>query len=799
MSVLTTVAKDRIGLIVKLGFDEQHCARLAERKLTELSVVSISLLVISKTKMFLSPRFLLFLFIFAAEVPLVRAQQDVPKLPETVVEADPITPNATQATPEPLGTSDQSAAAGQAPVVDTFAESIDLQGPSFGPTPSSTNPNPTAGRSPSQGVPAANASGPFGTGSAIGRGENLLGETNSASSGRIGQAQLDFRPLNRPGDVLETIPGLIATQHSGTGKANQYFVRGINLDHGTDFAIRIDGVPMNLPSHGHGQGYLDINFLIPELVESIDYRLGPYSADIGDFSSAGSADFHQFQELPNGIATATAGSFDYYRTLIADSFELGAGSLLYAFETTFYDGPWDVPEDFEKVNAQLRWSVGDRYEGFSLSSFAYDSNWTATNQVSQRAVDAGLVGRFGSLDPTDGGDTTRIGLNAQYWAKDDDVTTKANAYVSYYDLDLFSNFTYFLVDPVNGDQIEQIDNRYYAGFNASQTYHRESADHTFGFQFRNDNIYNLGLNQTNQRQLVSQVRSDSVDQQDYALYYTNDARLTDWARSSIGLRGDLFRFHTRSELNPADTNSNEAGIFSPKVGFIFGPWSQTETYFNWGQSFHSNDARGINSSVDPADPLVKSEGSEVGLRSWLTPTWNSTLALWYLEIDSELVFVGDAGTTEAGAASHRGGITWTNYYQVTDWLNLDADYSHVRPRFDGGDRIPNAIENVLSTGFTVQPQYSPWYGTFRVRHYGPAALIEDNSARSDTTTVANIQLGRQTRRTTVAVDVFNVFDSKDNDITYFYESQPFGLPAAEDFHFHPVEPAMARATVAWRY
>ncbi|MEO8165319.1 MAG: TonB-dependent receptor plug domain-containing protein, partial [Betaproteobacteria bacterium] len=316
----------------------------------------------------------------------------------------------------------------------------------------------------------------FGAGAPIGRGQDLIGQTPSASEGRFGQEQLDFRPLNRAGDVLELIPGVIATQHSGTGKANQYFVRGINLDHGTDFALRVDGVPMNLPSHGHGQGYLDVNWLIPELVEAGDYKLGPYYADVGDFSSAGSLDIRLRSTLPNGIATATAGAFDYYRVLVADSQQMGDGQLLYAYESIFYDGPWDLAEDFNKFNGLLRWSTGDEFDGFAITAQGYRSYWNATNQIPQRAVDAGLIGRFGTLDPTDAGDTSRVGLNAQYWRDDCFATTRANAYVSYYDLDLFSNFTFFLDDPVNGDQIEQIDRRVYEGLNLSRQYHAELAE-----------------------------------------------------------------------------------------------------------------------------------------------------------------------------------------------------------------------------------------------------------------------------------------------------------------------------------
>lgn len=633
-----------------------------------------------------------------------------------------------------------------------------------------------------------------GSTTSLGRAGNLVGETSSASQGRFSQSDISKRPLSRSGELLELAPGLIATQHSGSGKANQFFVRGLNLDHGTDLAFRVDGVPINLPSHGHGQGYLDINWLIPELVDYVDYRLGPYYADVGDFSSAGALDLHYLRSMPNGVASITAGSFDYYRTLIADSKEFGGGELLYAFETTFYDGVWDVPEDLEKLNGVLRWSTGDASQGMTLSAMAYKANWTATNQIARRAVDAGIVGRFGSLDPSDGGRTLRTSLNLESWSRDADSETLANIYVTGYDLDLFSNFTYFLEDPVNGDQIRQTDNRVYAGFNVSRTLHRTDMDHTFGTQFRNDTIYNLALGRSRQRETISPTRVDNVDQQDYALYYNNRTQWTEKVRSSAGLRGDLFRFHNRAEIIPADSGSVVDTILSPKAGLVFGPWSDTEVFLNWGQAFHSNDARGVNASVDPSNPLVKSEGEEVGARSLLTPDWNSTLTAWHLTLDSELVFVGDAGTTEAGPASERFGVTWSNHYQVFRNLLLDADYSFVRPRFTTGERIPNALSNVLGTGAFFRNPGSPWYSSVRLRHYGPAALIEDNSARSSTTTLVNMQVGYEKPRWLAAVDFFNIFNRKDNDIIYFYESQPLGLSAADDFQFHPVEPYMARAT-----
>lgn len=698
---------------------------------------------------------------------VLRAQDDddspVPEIPETVVEG--IAPQAAEG-----GAGGASAA--PLAVSPMFPPSAPLDASNF---PSPPNDAPR------------------------GRGQDLIGQARSASQGVFGQADLQHRPILRPGEIVESVPGMIVTQHSGSGKANQFFVRGFNLDHGTDFLVRVDGIPINLPSHGHGQGYLDINWLIPELIDYGEYKLGPYHADVGDFGSAGALDLHTRRTLPEGIAKVTAGQYDYYRVLAADSQPLAGGNLLYAFESVFYDGPWAIPENYNKVNGVVRWSAGDDYQGVAITGMAYRGDWSATNQISARAVAAGLVDRFGSLDPSDAGETTRVSLNGEYWRDDGDSVTKANAFVTYYQLDLFSNFTFFLEDPLNGDQIQQVDERVYSGVNLSRKLRAEAMDHTFGFQFRNDNIHDLQLNRTRRRAFLSTVRTDDVDQQSYALYYLNETQLADKVRSNVGVRGDFYRFHVNAGADPADSGAETDDVFSPKAGLVFGPWLETEFYLNWGQGFHSNDARGVTSAVDPAQPLVQSDGSEVGARSWLTRDWNTTLALWYLELDSELVFVGDAGTTEPGPASHRVGVTWTNQWRVQRWLTVDADYAWVRPRFMGGDRIPNAIENVLGAGLVAQEPEGGLFAGVRLRHYGPAALIEDNSARSNTTTVVNLQAGYEANPFGLMVEIFNLFDSDDNDITYFYESQPAGLPAAEDFHFHPVEPIMARATLTWRY
>ena len=292
---------------------------------------------------------------------------------------------------------------------------------------------------------------------------------------RISGAEVNAVPFLRPGEALEVVPGLIVTQHSGEGKANQYFLRGFNLDHGTDLAIRIDGMPVNMPTHGHGQGYADINFLIPELIRSVYVRKGPYYADVGDFSSAGSVEIDYLNKLPKNIAEMTFGSFGYHRGLAAGSTAVGAGTLLTAVESVRYNGPWDVPDNVRKINGVMRYSQGTATDGLTLTAMAYSNAWNSTDQVAQRAIDQGAIGRFGTLDPTDGGVSSRFSLSGNFAHSSAYGQTNLSAYVVRSNLQLYNNFTYFLDNPVNGDQFNQLDRRTLSGFDA-----RHSFDWRFG-------------------------------------------------------------------------------------------------------------------------------------------------------------------------------------------------------------------------------------------------------------------------------------------------------------------------------
>jgi hypothetical protein len=642
----------------------------------------------------------------------------------------------------------------------------------------------------------------------------LVGDADAASQGTVDDEQLEHRPLLRPAEVLEVIPGLIVTQHSGSGKANQYFLRGFNLDHGTDFAVHVDGMPLNLPSHGHGQGYADLNFLIPELVEHIHYRKGPYYADEGDFSAAGAAHVHLKRSFSGTFAQLGAGSFGYRRSLFGGTLALANGTLLGALEAGQDDGPWDNPERLRKLNAILRYSQGDEKNGFTVTGMAYSARWNATDQIAQRAVDQGLVGRFGALDPTDGGRSSRQSLSAQWAQSDANSSTRASAYVVRSDLKLFSNFTYFLRDPLNGDQFEQVDRRSVAGAQGSHTWRTAFAgrdvEHTAGVQLRHDDVGHVGLFNTIARQRLSTVRDDSVRQAMSSAYYLNSITWTPWLRSLAGIRADRLDYRVASDT-ALNSGSGSASLASPKIGLVFGPWSNVEYFFNAGYGFHSNDVRGATIAVDPAsgapaqqvNPLVKAKGAEVGLRASLFKGVQSSIALWRLDIASELVFAGDAGTTEPSRASRRQGVEWSNYLKLSRDLTGDFDLNLSRARFKDDDPtrnyIPGSVETTASAGLTYAS--GRWTGGLRLRYFGPRPLVEDNSQRSGSSLLVNAKAGYDlTKRFNIGLEVLNLFNRKVDDIAYFYESQLRGEAAsAFDKHFHPAEPRTLRLSARLQF
>jgi len=643
--------------------------------------------------------------------------------------------------------------------------------------------------------------------------DNTLGSSDAASQGVVRAELLQSRPALRPGEVLEFVPGVIVTQHSGDGKANQYFLRGFNLDHGTDFATSVNGLPVNMPSHGHGQGYSDLNFLLPELVDRIAYRKGPYFAQNGDFASAGSADIVYRTRLDAPFGSVTLGQNGFRRGVAGGSTALGNGlTLLGAVELQRNDGPWVLPEGLHKTNAVLTLSGGTPAEGWQASLMHYQARWTSTDQIPQRLIDAGTFngrpfGRFDNLDASSGGDTRRTSLSAQWQRQGSAGTSKLAAYLIDYELDLYSNFTYALERPADGDQFAQRDRRRVAGLSASQTLDYTLAGlparSELGLQLRHDRV-RLGLFDTVARQVTGTTREDKVQQTLLGLYGQTTLELAPWLRGIVGLRADVARFQVDSLTLAANSGRSHDSQLSPKFSLIAGPWAKTEFFVNAGRGLHSNDARGTTARIDPktGDPvdrvpgLVASRGFELGARSEWLPGLTTSLALWKLDFDSELVYVGDAGATEASLPSRRRGVEWNNRWAPLRWLLVDADLAWTHARFSDGSRIPNSVDKVASIAFSAK-DLGPWSATLQWRYLGSGPLTEDNSVRSHSALTTNLRVAHQfNRQTSLTLDVFNLFDRQVNDIAYFYESRlPGEAVAVGDRHVHPAEPRTLRLTL----
>lgn len=494
-------------------------------------------------------------------------------------------------------------------------------------------------------------------------------------------------------------------------------------------------------------------------------------------------------------------------------------SLTYALEYNTYDGPWVRPDDFERWNGLLRYFRGDEDNHFSVTLMGYSGEWQSSDQIPQRAIQDGRIPRFGSVDPTTSGESQRYSLNAVWQARDGDVVTRANVYSIYYDLDLFSNFTYALDYPDRGDQFEQEEERWVFGANLSRTWENEalfgkSADFTVGVQTRHDVIDGIGLYRTEAQRRFDTVRRDDVYEASAGIFADTTVRWNDWFRTYAGLRGDVFYFDTEKSTLAANQGDDFAGIISPKISAIFGPWRETEIYLNYGMGFHSNDARGVNTVVDPntgdsiptVDPLVRTQAAEFGMRTQIIPTLTSTLTFFWLESDSELVYVGDAGLNEPGPGSRRYGVEFASYWRPTDWFSLDAEIALTHARFtDSGneDYIPSSVPVMFSGGVTLGAlgDANGVFSSLRARAFSGRPLVEDNSVKGKASFLVNGSIGYRHNNWEAAVECLNIFDRNDNDIEYYYASRLPGERAEgyEDIHLHPTEPRTFRLRITYKF
>ncbi len=643
-----------------------------------------------------------------------------------------------------------------------------------------------------------------------GRAKQQLGVIQAASQGQVGYADIQLPPLFRVGELVEAIPGMVATQHSGTGKANQYFTRGFNLDHGTDFSVHLDGVPINMRTHGHGQGFLDLNFMIPELVRTTTYRKGPYSAAVGDFSSAASSEFSLYERLPETTALLTVGDYDYLRGLIAGSTDLGRGVLTGAVTATGYDGAWEEPENLEQIKGYGSYAFNLGEARVRLAMMGYDGEWDATDQIPRRAVDSGLVSPYGAIDPSLGGQTERYSLTALFELPN----WRANFYVIDYDMTLWGNFTYLLDRPDTGDQIEQRDSRKVWGGRVDgeieQPLSIESLTFRWGGDLRYDDIDEVALYASSARVRNDTLRSDSVEELSMSAYGEAEFPVGERLRAILGLRADYFDWDVQA-LNPENSGSGNDHLVAPKASLGYRMSERLEAFINWGQGFHSNDVRGATITVapdglptDPTPVIVDSEGIELGVRFEQGGNFNATAVLFHLDLDSELLFLGDSGGTEASDGTERTGIELTAFWQVRDWLAVHSEYTYTDAQYKtdqgGGREIPGAVESTFVFGANAQWE-NGWSGSLRLRYLGEAPLVEDNSFQRDDSVLLNGSVGYQFRGVSLRLELFNLLDTDKDDISYYYASRLPDEPAAgvEDTHFHPLEPRTVRGTISYHW
>lgn len=629
----------------------------------------------------------------------------------------------------------------------------------------------------------------------FGRAEKKIGVAEAASEGTVGGDDLLVRPLLRVAELLESVPGLIAAQHSGSGKANQYFLRGFQLDHGTDFTTYVDDMPWNLRTHGHGQGYLDVNGLIPEIVERIDYRKGPYRADAGDFSMAGSGYLTTIDRLEQSFTAVEAGSHGWGRFAAGGSTEFAGGDLTAIAEYKTYDSPFDLKEDLQHKAIWTKYATETGFGRWEVSLSGYMATWRPTEQTPESAFGTpGCRDEFCSLDRTAYGETDRWIVTSN-WSGEQ---WRATAYAQFYDWHMLSNATY---DP--DGQIDQFDRRWtFGGRYERSLIDTDRVELKVGTESRFDAIDKVGFDSTLDGAFVENVVNNNIDEGSVALYGEATWRPTDALRLMAGMRGDYYDFDVSANPGAGDVDNVGAKsdkVYSPKLGVAYAVSDAVELYGNWGQGFHSNDSRGVVKLDDPVPGLVLGTGYEAGIR-WEMQSFNVSLTHWWLNLSSELIFVGDDNTVEPKGSSHRRGWELVAFWRPIRWLGIDAVYTRSQARYDneqdgGGFHVEGGVESAGELGISATP--GDWEFSARLRYLGPYALLADNSERSERETMLNLRAAYNWgEHLSIYGEVLNVFDHGGKDIVYFYENfyDPDGGRVSR-----PEEPRSVRAGLKYRF
>jgi len=631
----------------------------------------------------------------------------------------------------------------------------------------------------------------------------------SSSEQLIPGKDFELRPQGRPADILRLVPGLIINQHQGGGKAEQYLIRGFDADHGTDLAIFVDGLPVNLRSHAHGQGYSDLHFLIPETVKFVDVLKGPYFPEYGDFDTAAVVNFVTKDFVEENTLSIAGGSFNTQRYVALLSPTRDQLKTFIALEGYRNDGPFDHPNGYLRFNAFAK-ATATLDEGMTLSAWAsyYHGEWHASGEIPTRAVRSGLIERFGAIDPSQGGVTQRSNLNVDYrWQVSDTQRLTAHAYVSYYTLSLFNDFTFFLNDPVNGDMINQRDRRFVAGFDTAYEIRSRpfgtSLTTTGGFQYRIDTPDVVLANAT-QRHQTSRTQDVSIVEQSWSPYLKLDLVPVDKVRLMTGARGDVFNYQGTQHVNTTggDLNGNLTRARpNVKANLVLGPWAETEFFGNFGTGFHSNDARAVLANPK-MEALPTATGYEFGFRSRLLPRTEVFATYWFLNLASELVFVGDDGTTEPQGPTHREGIECGLTVRPLDWLTLNGSFTYTtHAEFtDTGGAIPLAP---VWTGRFDATARLPWgFSTsLEMRHLGNRPADEDRTQTARGYTLFSWTGRYRYKALEAFLSVENLTNTDWREAQFFFNSRLPGEPAGgvPDIHFTPGTPRSFMGGIALHF
>ncbi|WP_434380634.1 TonB-dependent receptor domain-containing protein [Melittangium boletus] len=651
----------------------------------------------------------------------------------------------------------------------------------------------------------------------------------AASSSTVRDQDFLLRPHPRPADILQVVPGFYVVQHAGGGKANQYFLRGFDADHGTDVSLMVDGIPVNMVSHAHGQGYADLNWVIPELIERVEVRKGPYFAQDGDFATAGAVNLVTRRDFETSQVSLGGGSFNTWRGLLIASPKVEGWKPVIAAQVYGTNGPFLNPERLQRYSlfTQVTRELAPG-STLSVALTSYASGWTASGQIPLREVLAGRLDRFGTLDPNEGGNSQRHSAYATWRTlTQDGGEVNVLAYALQYRLNLYSNFTFFSRDPVNGDMIEQDDRRSVLGFNASYRFRRRAGgitfDTTVGTQLRSDSIDN-GLSYDLARKRLETVVDASVKEASIGLYAQEDITFTPWLRAVLGVRADSFGFYVDDrleDLGAPDTQSSgtrQATRVSPKASLVLSPLATTELYANFGDGFHSNDARGVVRRPEAVTPLTRGRGYELGARTRLFDRLDLAAAAFRIDLDSELVWVGDEGSTEARGATRRQGLEAEARLRILPWLFADADLTLTRATYVGNagnaDAVALAPTLILSGGVSARHP-SGVFGRLGVLHLGDRPATEDREFTAEGFTRVDATLGYRGSFYEVNVGIQNLLNTQWREAQFANVSRlpgetgpgscpagtrPAGDPGAfegcEDIHFTPGAPFNAQATVS---